>query len=54
VTFVADQGGTRVDLEHRNFADYGERAAEIRNSVDSPGGWTGILASFAKRAASSV
>ncbi len=50
VTFLAEGDGTRVELEHRGFESYGEKAEEIRKSVDSPGGWTGILAEYAKRA----
>ena len=52
VTFVAEGKGTRVDLEHRNFEGYGGKAPEVRKSIDSPGGWTGILADYAKRVAS--
>lgn len=50
-------GSTRVDLEHRYFARHGENWQMKRTSVDSPGGWTGVLALFAAeadRAAASV
>ena len=48
VTFTPAGGDrTRVDLEHRLIENMGERAAEARESVDSPGGWGSILAAFA-------
>ena len=57
VTFRAEGKGTRVELEHRNFESFGAKAPEVRKSIDSPGGWTGILADYeqacAKRVASS-
>jgi uncharacterized protein YndB with AHSA1/START domain len=48
VRFVADGGGTRVELEHRLLERYGARADEVRTGVGGPGGWTGILARFAQ------
>lgn len=42
---------TRVELEHRDLARYGLAAAAIRKTIDAPGGWGGILASFARVAA---
>ena len=46
VRFVADGEATRVELEHRNWARYGEEAREARESyVD---GWPGVLACYAK------
>ncbi len=47
VTFTAEANGTRVDLEHRGFDDYGDQAGDVRKGVDSPGGWTSILQSYA-------
>ena len=47
VRFVAEGDATRVDLEHRNLERYGERVAEVRRSLDAPGGWTGALEAFA-------
>ncbi len=43
VRFVSDAaGGTRVDLEHRNFERMGDAAGEtMRNAVDN--GWPGLL-----------
>jgi uncharacterized protein YndB with AHSA1/START domain len=52
VRFTAEANGTRVDLEHRNLERFGEHAAKIRESFDSPGGWSGLLESFAKLAES--
>ncbi len=47
VRFAADvSGGTRVELEHRNFERMGvENGETMRNNVDS--GWPGLLALFA-------
>jgi hypothetical protein len=52
VKFVAEAGGTRVELEHRGLESYGDKAEQVRASVDSPGGWTAILAGYAKHVAS--
>jgi len=38
---------TRVELEHRGFDSYGDRAEEIRDSVGGEGGWSALLACFA-------
>jgi uncharacterized protein YndB with AHSA1/START domain len=38
---------TRVELEHRGLEAYGERAGEMRDTFDSPGGWPGLLERFA-------
>jgi hypothetical protein len=52
VTFVPDgPDRTWVELEHRNLDRFGETAKSLRDSIDSPGGWTGILDEFAKAAA---
>jgi uncharacterized protein YndB with AHSA1/START domain len=51
VRFIAETAErTRVELEHRLLDRFGERRDEMRNSFDSPGGWTGLLELFAKRA----
>ena len=34
---------TRVELEHRLFEEFGERAAEMRTTFDGPSGWVGLL-----------
>jgi uncharacterized protein YndB with AHSA1/START domain len=48
VTFtVQGPSQTRVDLEHRALERYADKAAAIRNALDSPGGWHEILYQFA-------
>jgi len=42
-------GSTRVDLEHRHFERHGEGWEAMKASVDSQGGWCGLLALFAAR-----
>jgi len=39
---------TRVDLEHRLLENMGTDAQRMRDSVDSPGGWGGILQGYAE------
>jgi uncharacterized protein YndB with AHSA1/START domain len=52
VRFIADgKNGTRVELEHRHLDAYGERRDEMRRIFDSEGGWSGLLALFARAAA---
>jgi uncharacterized protein YndB with AHSA1/START domain len=51
VRFTAEGSGTRVDLEHRRLDQFGARAEEMRGVLDSEGGWTSLLGSFAARAA---
>ena len=47
VRFIAEgRETTRVELEHRNLERYGDKAQAIRDGVDSPGGWNGILGRF--------
>jgi uncharacterized protein YndB with AHSA1/START domain len=47
VRFIAESANvTRVELEHRQLQRLGERAAQLRTMVDSPGGWGAIMASF--------
>ena len=44
IHFIADgANATRVELEHRIVATDGEA---LRAGVDSPGGWSGILANY--------
>jgi uncharacterized protein YndB with AHSA1/START domain len=52
VRFTADAaGGTRVELEHRNFERMGAAEGEtMRNAVDN--GWPGLLDLFAAAASS--
>jgi uncharacterized protein YndB with AHSA1/START domain len=52
VTFVAEGAKvTRVELEHRDIDRFGEAAEQVRQAIDSPDGWAGLLASYAKAAA---
>jgi uncharacterized protein YndB with AHSA1/START domain len=51
VRFEADGDRTVVRFEHRHLERMGERAEEVRRSVDSPEGWRGILAAYAEAAA---
>lgn len=50
VTFEPDGEGTRVTLEHRNIERFGENWEQMRSGISSPGGWPGILQSFADKA----
>lgn len=48
VTFTPEgEGQTRVLLEHRHIERFGDLAAATRDSLDSPGGWQGILDLYA-------
>jgi uncharacterized protein YndB with AHSA1/START domain len=52
IRFVPDGDGmTRVELEHRHIERFGDKAAALRESLDSPDGWSGLLAAFADRVA---
>jgi uncharacterized protein YndB with AHSA1/START domain len=51
VQFAPEGNGTRVDLEHRHLERLGDSAEKLREAVDSPGGWSGLLALFAEEAA---
>jgi uncharacterized protein YndB with AHSA1/START domain len=47
VTFEAEgMRSTRVRLEHKQLERYGAHQAAVTKSLDSEGGWTGILRSF--------
>ena len=51
VRFVAESADvTRVELEHRHLERHDE-PEEVRSGIDSPGGWSGILAAYAEQAA---
>ena len=51
VLFSPDgSGGTRVDLEHRNFSRLGDGGPTMRKAVDGEGGWTTLLNLFAAQA----
>jgi uncharacterized protein YndB with AHSA1/START domain len=52
VRFIPDGAdATRVELEHRHLERFGDRVEAVRNSLDSPGGWGGILEGYAAAAA---
>jgi uncharacterized protein YndB with AHSA1/START domain len=47
VQFTAEgPGTTRVDLVHRGLEIHGERAQAVHDSIDSPEGWSGLLAGY--------
>jgi uncharacterized protein YndB with AHSA1/START domain len=46
-----DGASTRVTLEHRGLDAYGDKAAEMRETFGSEGGWNGLLRRFAEEAA---
>jgi uncharacterized protein YndB with AHSA1/START domain len=48
VTFTPEDEGTRVVLEHRNWEQAGEGAAQMRDNYE--GGWDIVLAPFVERA----
>lgn len=50
VQFTAEDGGTRVDLEHRDLEQMGEKADAMRETVSGPGGWPALLQLFADEA----
>jgi hypothetical protein len=43
-------GATRVDLEHRRFDRMAPGWEKMRESIDSEGGWSGLLAMYAAQA----
>jgi uncharacterized protein YndB with AHSA1/START domain len=49
VRFTPEGTGTRVELEHRRWERFGERAAEARSGYEA--GWQGLLALYAEKAA---
>jgi uncharacterized protein YndB with AHSA1/START domain len=49
VRFIADgDNATRVELEHRHLERLGERAESMRQQIDAPNGWSGLLQLFAQ------
>jgi len=42
------ENATRIDLEHRLFDRFGERAESVRQSLDSARGWAGLLEAYAQ------
>jgi hypothetical protein len=52
IRFIAEgPNDTRVELEHRDLEKFGDKATEIRASLDSPEGWNGALAAYTSVAA---
>jgi len=48
LTFTPVAAGlTRVELEHRHLERLGPKHAEMRASIDSPGGWGGMMSLYA-------
>lgn len=45
---------TRVDLEHRHFERHGAGARAMRDGVDAPNGWNGMLRLYAERLPSAL
>jgi uncharacterized protein YndB with AHSA1/START domain len=41
---------TRLELEHRHLERHGEGWERLREGVDSPGGWTAVLARYVEAA----
>jgi uncharacterized protein YndB with AHSA1/START domain len=50
VRFIAEAGGTRVDLEHRGWERLGAMAEAARQGYGSPAGWTTVLGIYADAA----
>jgi activator of Hsp90 ATPase-like protein len=46
----SEDGTTWVELEHRHFERHGEGSGSMRNQVDQPGGWGGLMILFAAKA----
>lgn len=53
VLFTPEGSGTRVDLEHRDLERLGDTAETMRQAIDAPGGWGGLLALFAEETSKS-
>jgi len=52
VRFVSEASNrTRVELEHRDLERFGDAQEQIRTAFNSPGGWQGLLDSFAQAVA---
>ncbi len=47
---AAGPDATRVELEHRHLERIGERAAAMREQIDAPNGWGGLLELYARSA----
>ena len=54
VRFTPDgQGSTRVELEHRDLERFGDKAGQVRDAIDAPSGWQGVLELYARAAGAS-
>lgn len=51
VIFTPEGDGTRVCLEHRHLERMGDRAGAVREMVDAPNGWGGLLELYSSEAA---
>jgi uncharacterized protein YndB with AHSA1/START domain len=47
VRFSENDGGTRVDLEHRGLSHHGDSWQSYRDGMAGPDGWSKILGSYA-------
>ena len=53
--FIAEgANATRVELEHRNLERFGDRADAMRQQIDAPDGWPGLLQLFAQSRKSTI
>lgn len=50
VQFTPEGSGTRVNLEHRHLERLGSTAETLREAIDAPGGWSGLLQLYAQAA----
>jgi uncharacterized protein YndB with AHSA1/START domain len=48
VRFTREGDKTRVELEHRNLERFGTGAEAMRQQIDGPEGWAGLLQLFAQ------
>ncbi|MEA2461777.1 MAG: hypothetical protein QOH90_1954 [Actinomycetota bacterium] len=46
VRFTSEDGGTRVEIEHRGWERLGDIAAEARANYNAPDGWTMVIARY--------
>ncbi len=49
IRFMAEAGGTLVELEHSKLERHGEGYEQLRAMFDGPGAWEGVLAEFVKK-----
>lgn len=55
VRFIAQaDGGTRVEVEHRDLDRFGADAGPTRSALDSSEGWPGLLVAYAIRGGASA